>query len=269
MFAGTAIANRNLLPPFVVYKGQHLYLASASSSSSKPSSAASSSTPQKAKSNSDTVTVTRQRTLTDSGEDDIPLGVLRGIRDLVEYKRFSGKNDNIITKTFNKALPKSVTMDNRGRHSKRLTDEVSVNQFIERYHPAISHYSRGKTPIRRCLPNDLTLTDIHRKYVSTHVNISYSAFYKVFKTMRISISSLGNEECDILTALSPSINETISELGKNGKDTAVLWHEAISGRRDEDIASAFHAYIGSLRDTEKLTMWLDNCSGQKKKQKKK
>ncbi|GFO24623.1 Cai-1 autoinducer sensor kinase/phosphatase cqss [Plakobranchus ocellatus] len=39
-----------------------------------------------------------------------------------------------------------------------------------------------------------------------------------------------------------AFNETISELGKNGKDTAVLWHEAISGRRNEDIASAFHAY---------------------------
>ncbi|GFO32855.1 hypothetical protein PoB_005936000 [Plakobranchus ocellatus] len=59
-------------------------------------------------------------------------------------------------------------------------------------------------------------------------------------------------------------NETISELGKNGKDTAVLWHEAISGRRGKDIASAFHAYIGSLRDTEKLTMWLDNCLGKNK-----
>ncbi|GFN78733.1 Cai-1 autoinducer sensor kinase/phosphatase cqss [Plakobranchus ocellatus] len=51
-----------------------------------------------------------------------------------------------------------------------------------------------------------------------------------------------------------ALNETISELGKNDKDTAVLRHEAISGRRDEDIASAFHTYIGSLRDTEKLAM---------------
>lgn len=35
-------------------------------------------------------------------------------------------------------------------------------------------------------------------------------------------------------------NETLSDLGNNGKDTAVVWHEATPGRRDEDIASAFH-----------------------------
>ena len=36
-----------------------------------------------------------------------------------------------------------------------------------------------------------------------------------------------------------TFNETFSEFGKNGKDTAV-WHEATSDRRDEDTASAFH-----------------------------
>ena len=40
-------------------------------------------------------------------------------------------------------------------------------------------------------------------------------------------------------------NETFSELGKNGK-TAVVWHQAISGRRDEDIASAFHKYVEGI-----------------------
>ena len=59
-------------------------------------------------------------------------------------------------------------------------------------------------------------------------------------------------------------NETISELRKKGRDTAVLWHEAIAGRIDEDISSAFHTYIESMRDVKKLTLWLDNCSGQNK-----
>ena len=46
--------------------------------------------------------------------------------------------------------------------------------------------------------------------------------------------------------------------------TAVVWHEAISGTRDEDSGSAFHKYIDGLRDTKKITMWPDNCSGQNK-----
>ena len=249
---------------------------------------------------------------------------------------FSPKNDSIITKTFKKAAAEGVVQDDRGKHSKHRTNEESVKQFIERYHPVISHYGREKTPHRRYLPCDLTLTDMHKEYVSTHGQLSYSAFYKVFKSMRISITSLGNEECDVcekhrrhketcscieicdvteftkhkakyraarveykndaesntarpqeikvsadlqkvimlpkidefktcvFTTRLVNFNETFSELGKHGKDTAVVWHEAISGRRDEDIASAFHKYIDGLRDTKKITMWLDNCSGQNK-----
>ena len=43
-------------------------------------------------------------------------------------------------------------------------------------------------------------------------------------------------------------NETFSQLGKNGEDTAVVWHKAVVGRTDGDIASSFHAYISSLRE---------------------
>ena len=59
-------------------------------------------------------------------------------------------------------------------------------------------------------------------------------------------------------------NETISQLGKDGTYTAVIWHEALSGRRDEDIASSFYTWIKSLRDVKTLTIWLDHCIGQNK-----
>ena len=109
---------------------------------------------------------------------------------------FSPKNDSIITKTFKKAEAEDV-QDDRGKHSKHRTDEESVKRFIERYHPGVSHYGREKTPHRRYLPCDLTLTDMHKEYVSTHGELSYIKFYKVFKSMRISIASLGSEESDI------------------------------------------------------------------------
>ena len=55
----------------------------------------------------------------------------------------------------------------------------------------------------------------------------------------------------VFTTRLVNFNETFSELGKHGKDTAVVWHEAISGTRDEDSGSAFHKYIDGLRDTKK------------------
>ena len=59
-------------------------------------------------------------------------------------------------------------------------------------------------------------------------------------------------------------NETMSQLGKHGIDTAVIWHEAIADRKDEDIASAFYTWIKNLRDVKTLTIWMDNCTGQNK-----
>lgn len=46
--------------------------------------------------------------------------------------------------------------------------------------------------------------------------------------------------------------------------TAVIWHEAITGRSTEDITSAFYAFFLSVRDARHVTLWLDNCSSQNK-----
>lgn len=47
-------------------------------------------------------------------------------------------------------------------------------------------------------------------------------------------------------------------------DTVVVWHEAIAGRCDEDVASSFHNFFKQHRDAERLTIWLDNCAYQNK-----
>ena len=59
-------------------------------------------------------------------------------------------------------------------------------------------------------------------------------------------------------------NETMSQLGKHGTDTAVIWHEAFADSKDEDIASAFYTWINILRDVKALTIGMDNCTGQNK-----
>lgn len=63
-----------------------------------------------------------------------------------------------------------------------------------------------------------------------------------------------------------AFNESFVPVGKkqNLKPIATLWHEGISGRRKEDITSAFYAFFLLNRDAKKITIWLDNCSSQNK-----
>lgn len=51
---------------------------------------------------------------------------------------------------------------------------------------------------------------------------------------------------------------------KKIKPTAVVWHEGVSGRKKEDIISAFYSFILHHRDEDNITIWLDNCSAQNK-----
>ena len=51
--------------------------------------------------------------------------------------------------------------------------------------------------LRRYLPSDVTITNMHKEYNSTHTPVSPSTFYKIFETMRISMTTLGNKECEV------------------------------------------------------------------------
>lgn len=61
-----------------------------------------------------------------------------------------------------------------------------------------------------------------------------------------------------------AFNESFVFTGKKKCATAVIWHEAISERRKQDIASAFYAFLLSIRDAKTVTLWLDNCCSQNK-----
>lgn len=63
-----------------------------------------------------------------------------------------------------------------------------------------------------------------------------------------------------------AFNESIVPIGRRHKKfpTAVIWHEALSGRSKEDIISAFYAFFLDNRDAENVILWLDNCAAQNK-----
>lgn len=63
-----------------------------------------------------------------------------------------------------------------------------------------------------------------------------------------------------------AFNETFAPVGKNQKENplAVLWHKAVARRKKEELVSTFHHFFLSVRDSIKITLWLDNCSSQNK-----
>lgn len=63
-----------------------------------------------------------------------------------------------------------------------------------------------------------------------------------------------------------AFNESFVPIGKKNPlpPTAVIWHDAISGRSKIDIISAFYTFFLTIRDSEHVTIWLDNCAAQNK-----
>ena len=59
---------------------------------------------------------------------------------------------------------------------------------------------------------------------------------------------------------------TFAPLGgkKGGKPVGIIWHEALCGRKDEDVTSTYVKFIKEKRDCVKFTFWADNCSTQNK-----
>ncbi|CAH1100908.1 unnamed protein product [Psylliodes chrysocephalus] len=61
-------------------------------------------------------------------------------------------------------------------------------------------------------------------------------------------------------------NETVMPFGTANilNSTAVVWHEALIGRKKKNIIDTFYAFFLTIRDIENVTLWLDNCSTQNK-----
>lgn len=70
----------------------------------------------------------------------------------------------------------------------------------------------------------------------------------------------------IFTRRMVAFNESFVPVGIKSKHRplAVLWHEAVSGRKKEDIINAFFSFFCHFRDVNHICIWLDNCSSQNK-----
>ena len=118
---------------------------------------------------------------------------------------YKPKNDIIISHLFKEttryqASPGSILHDKRGKASKILYDSDKIKEHIESYNPTVAHYRRKHAPLRRYLSSEITIVKMHTEFKEkTGSEISYSHFQKVFKSMNISMTILGHEECEICT----------------------------------------------------------------------
>lgn len=73
----------------------------------------------------------------------------------------------------------------------------------------------------------------------------------------------------IFTKRLVTFNETFARLGSDPAPVAIIWHEAIAGRKDENVSSSWvkalqylaKERIGARKD---IILWADNCSAQNK-----
>lgn len=259
---------------------------------------------------------------------------------------------NVIDSNYNSGelIPVSAVTDGRGHNpNPKKIDPTKITDHIMSFNPAISHYRREHAPNKKYLPSDLNMRMMYKHYCETdpQMQVSYGFYRKLVRTLNISFTKLGQEECEICekfiihnpqremirhrhcqecknyeehheryilarkkyeddadsqtqrknnpetlifavdlekvimlprmeefkTAMfCPRLivfNQSFVPVGDKhvhdmGLTFAALWHEAISGRRKEDIISCFGVFFEQNRDLKHIILWLDNCAAQNK-----
>lgn len=257
---------------------------------------------------------------------------------------------NVINMNYRAELIPVSVSDGRGHNpNPKKIQPTRIIDHITSFNPAISHYRREHAPNKKYLPSDLNIRMMYKHYCETdpQTQVSYGFYRKLVKTLNISFTKLGQEECEIcekfiihnpqremirhrhcqeckdyeehheryILARKKYENDADNQTHKkNSPDTlifavdlekvimlprmeefktvmfcprlivfnqsfvpigdkhvhdmgltfAALWHEAISGRKKEDIISCFKAFFIQNRDLKHIIMWLDNCAAQNK-----
>ncbi|CAH0755012.1 unnamed protein product [Bemisia tabaci] len=116
---------------------------------------------------------------------------------------FKATNDRYVHDILVPTTPKGVIQpkvkDNRGKISppNKVPSEL-IAAHVESYNPSISHYRREHAPNTRYRPSDVTITDMHKNFLQKNPEnqISYELYRRTVRKMKISITVLGNEECE-------------------------------------------------------------------------
>lgn len=117
----------------------------------------------------------------------------------------------------------------------------------------------------------------HKKYVQARgkYNIddenayvsSDTAYYSCDLQKVIMLPQMNEFKVVAFTRRIIAFNQSFVPIGSsqsNKVPCAIIWNEEVTGRKKEDIVSAYHAFFLKNRDKKKIVLWLDNCSAQNK-----
>ncbi|KAJ8677726.1 hypothetical protein QAD02_013513 [Eretmocerus hayati] len=90
--------------------------------------------------------------------------------------------------------------DKRGSWTRKDTVEMNekIQEHVMKFEPSISHYRRENSPFRLYLSSDLSRVLLFNGFRDEYPTFrcSYEKYRRVFKSMNIAFTELGNEECE-------------------------------------------------------------------------
>lgn len=138
---------------------------------------------------------------------------------------FNRNNDLILTT----CLDTEKDTDKRGKHTKKPAfNRDLLNQHVESFNPSAPHYRREHAPNRRYLPNDININFMYKDFCSKNPEskLSYDLYRSHLKSMNISFTRLGNEECEQCESYKHHTKETSHDVRKQcfpDCDTCLAW----------------------------------------------
>ncbi|KAL4082222.1 hypothetical protein QTP88_030174, partial [Uroleucon formosanum] len=198
----------------------------------------------------------------------------------------------------------SVTENRGQQNIKKNIPKDIVADHIRLYKPSVSHYQRLDAPNIKYLPFGLTVKAMYDDFRSQHKNYCSQEFYrqneirdnitllenhkakaltetsKYKEDSKLNIESTCIYSMDLqkvilipnmpdtksyfFTSRLVVFNETFAQLKPNALCHCVLWHEAIAGRKAENITDSILALISNQSDVQDFIFWADNCTDQNK-----
>lgn len=100
--------------------------------------------------------------------------------------------------------------------------------------------------------------------MDANINIITTRVYSMDLQKVLLLPILPESKTCFFTSRLVVFNETFASLKPKGNSICVLWHEAIAGRKGENITDSILALIEHERDAIDFIFWCDNCTGQNK-----
>ena len=136
-------------------------------------------------------------------------GVAKTVCKIFFLNTLGYRNDKVLTRMYESMTPSKMRpgKDLRGKRTPKhaLTEEEknSIDEHIRSFKPSVSHYRRAHAPLRLYLSPELTGREMYNYYKESQgsCRISYNTYMKRINKMNISFVKLGEEECEVCTAI--------------------------------------------------------------------